>query len=679
LAALLPFAGPRFPVGAAGAATLTLLMHTKLVVAAAAAVLLFALLPWALSGPTGASTAPTTASTTTPATANAPAANPSALADRREVAAAPAPAPAAVPERREFLGFVRDLDGRSIQGIAVHFEHDAANVTATTAADGGFRMAVPAQSGCLDVQSETWAAVRRGWLPAQLPAEPPVIVVAPARSYAGTVVDPAGAPVAGAVVAVVVAEHLVLTRAVANESVALPSDLKNATTDAQGHFAMPHVAWVPGSQLAADLAPYKTATLPLPEAASSDLLLRLGASAGDEHYVYGIAVDARSQPVADAVVAAGGAAVHSRADGRFTAPWSGGDGRGRTTTAPHWLRGVRTGLGAAAVRLQPGSDQPGWREDRPITLQFGANLQLRGRVVDADGKPVAGARVLTPDLTYLGIVTFEDSGHQISGECAVEGLAPGQDRLGVGTDSDADGRFTLAGLLPRSYGLFAIDPHTLAHTEPLQATPGDDVLLQLPRVPARAIAGRVVARDGTPLAAVRIAPGCGLPWTPPERADDPWAGAPIQRMGAGHIADVAAVITDADGRFAFSALTIDHAFLSLGGEAVFPSAPFALAADQDLAHLEVKVDARSTFRLHLQQPGEADAFSLVGADGAFVPLYVRIEGMVMSIGKLQFAAGIAPEAHTRAGEPIVVLWRGAQEVRRAPLRLPPGGVHDLQF
>ena len=51
----------------------------------------------------------------------------------------------------------------------------------------------------------------------------------------------------------------------------------------------------------------------------------------------------------------------------------------------------------------------------------------------------------------------------------------------------------------------------------------------------------------------------------------------------------------------------------------------------------------------------------------------------MSMGKVQFVAGVAPEAHTRAGEPTVVLWRGDKEVRRAALKLPAGGVHDLQF
>jgi len=79
------------------------------------------------------------------------------------------------------------------------------------------------------------------------------------------------------------------------------------------------------------------------------------------------------------------------------------------------------------------------------------------------------------------------------------------------------------------------------------------------------------------------------------------------------------------------------------------------------------------------QPGEADAFRFAPAGEQHVSLFVPVEGFVMSMGQLEFAAGRTPQAFTRAGEVTVVLLRNGSEVRRTTVMLPAGGVHTLRL
>ncbi|MEO6596845.1 MAG: hypothetical protein ABIP94_19040 [Planctomycetota bacterium] len=137
--------------------------------------------------------------------------------------------------------------------------------------------------------------------------------------------------------------------------------------------------------------------------------------------------------------------------------------------------------------------------------------------------------------------------------------------------------------------------------------------------------------------------------------------------------------THAEGRFRFDGLVVEGTYLSCEGEPVFVAEPFQLAAGQPGGGLEVVVDARSTFRLVLSTSEEADAFSLTGTDGKHVSLFVRVEAHVMSMGRVELAGGMSPVAHTRAGEVMVVLWRGKTEVRRKVVLLLAGGVHDVRL
>jgi RNA polymerase sigma-70 factor (ECF subfamily) len=677
---------------APGVLGVILFMKTKLLLGIAAVlVTVLVLLPWGGSPPPDA----VAASARGAPPAAPPRAQGSAAADparrlelvREVVPLAAPPASRAVPAGAAPMvqGFVHDLGGRAVAGLRIAFERSgsgsggvpgraAPDVAVTSGADGSFLFPMPATQGCLTVVSEAWVAVRRPWLGTLPPSEPPAVIVAPARSYAGQVVDADGAAVAGARVVVVVAAELVPTRTVADRVVALPNDLCATTTDAEGRFALPRVGWLPGVRLVAERAPMPAASLALPEASAHDLVLTMGRVEVAATWVHGVVLDAATRPVAGAFVSVGGESVRSAADGRFTVPWAGRE-------RPVVVRAARADLGAAAARLTPGQDQPGWHEDRPITVQFAtAPGELRGRVLDADGRPVSGVRVWTPDLTWFGRVSLEEDGHEVSRDTSVEGIAAGANTpLAVAADTGAGGEFVLRGLLPRRYELFALHPSTLAAAGPVAAAPGADVELRLERTALRAVAGRVVSRAGTPLAGVRVAAGRAFDWRPAPRAEEPWAGSPMRPPRAAHVFRDGGVTTDAGGRFSFPGMVVEGARLSISGDTMFPTPPFELAPGLPLEDLVVTVQARSTFRVLLDQPDEADGFTLARAEGGHVPLFVRVEGFVMSLGRVALVGGRSPEAYTPAGEVSIVLLRGGKEVRRVAVHLREGGVHDVRL
>jgi hypothetical protein len=300
--------------------------------------------------------------------------------------------------------------------------------------------------------------------------------------------------------------------------------------------------------------------------------------------------------------------------------------------------------------------------------------------VDARGAPVAGVRVWTPDLTYFGNVTREERGHQLSQDTSVEGLAaPGNTPLEVATDTGADGGFVLRGLLPRRYALFALQPATLAAAGPVSGAPGESVELRLEAPSPRRVAGRVVSRAGTPLAGVRVATGRGFDWEPGPREEDPWTGSPMRLPRPAKAFPELAVTTDAAGRFSFAGLQVERSYLWVSGDAMFPTAPFELGTGLPLEDLTVTVQARSTFRILLDRPDEADAFKLAGAEGRHVSLFVRVEGFEMSMGSIDLVGGRSPEVYSPAGDVTVVLQRGGKEVRRAAVELREGGVHDVRL
>lgn len=608
------------------------------------------------------------------ASAGAAAASGTERTEARPRAESPEQPGAAPPER--LRGVVADIGGARVAGVAIAFDPAGAEPHGDAVVSdehGVFVLPWPEHGGALTSVDARWAAVRRHHVDGHRGnPEDVVVVVAESRDYAGTVVDPHGAPVAGARVAVDLAE---VQRAVVVDGSALqlPHDLVWTNSDERGRFVFRGVGYLPGAVLEARRSPFGGTTVPLPSVSTDNLLLELAPPVPLDA-VHGIVLDATGGPVEGARVSVGALAASTARDGSFRVVWRDGQ-------RPCFVHAVAAGLGVAGAELHEGPDEPGWHPDRPVLLRLPAEPpRLRGRVVDADGAPVTGARVWTPDLTFFGQVVQDVEGHQVYAESSVEEQfgGPGGGRFEFATRTDDDGAFELVGVLPRDYALFAIDPHSLAAAGPIAARAGEPVELRLERARARRIAGRLTTPDGAPLAGVGVHTSRALAWQRPERHPDPWHGSPLLPPKAATGRFGPQTKTDSDGRFELPPCVVDGVSLAFDGEAVFLPRPYTIAPDDDPEDLRIERAARAAFRVVLGSR-TADAYSLLDGAGRHRPMFVRSEGMLLSVPRVAFAEGIAPVATSEAGSATLVLWRGGDELDRLEVELLPGDVHEIRL
>ena len=617
-----------------------------------------------------------------PAPAPAPPAAPLAEKERRPVAGEPdRPAAVAPDPVVALLGWVRDVEGRGVPGLDVHLEHAREGgfrraddpPRARSGPDGAFSLAIAGEGGRLSVDSPEWASVVRPLVEAgdarPERGEPLLVVVAPRRAYSGHVVDPAGAPVAGARVEATLAGSFLQRLVVAGRTVHLLLPLAETVSGAGGAFALDAVGLVAGARLRAVREGLGSVEVELPERSSEGLVLRLAPPASGPGTVHGLVLDGSGVGVADVQVSAGADSVVTDGAGCFAlplAPWQ------EDVVVRAAVRG-RLPASAPFARGAPDGADP----LHPLVLVLGDEApSLRGRVVDAEGEPVAGARVWTPDTTWLGSTVHVIGGATILGPTTVEALVGG--RSGPWSDhveatTDERGAFELTGLCAREYALFAAAPGTLAGAGPLFAHPdAEGVTLRLERAVGRRVAGRVLSRGGIALAGVRVVPGRSFAWTRPERVDDPWAGSFLAPPGTAKRFEERAVVTDPDGRFALEGLSAEQAFLSLDGAPILQTHSVRLDPADELSALEIVVDARATFEVVLASaPGEADGFELRDAAGEFLPVFAQVDGHLISThGTL--AEGRSGPLQSSEGERVIVLLRAGVETRRVPVRLVPG-------
>jgi len=611
--------------------------------------------------------------------AAAPAPPPTVAIPASRSAVPPQEAPAApTPEARaDAAGWIRGrvlaLDGAGVPGLRIVFRaaDGEAREVATSAADGGFALPPPDHAGNLEVEDPSWASVARPHLDGAPPLAPPLVVVAPARTYAGRVVDPEGNGIPGARVEVTREGSFLQSLEVGGDAVHVLLPFAETHTDATGLFQIPHVGVADPTLLWAVADGYQPAQQDASSGSATGIEIVLGTRIDGPRTLHGLVLDGAGSPVAGAAVSAGGRAATSGADGRFVLTCDDWRDRG-------WVRAVRAGCLPASVPLErvalPNSP------DAPVILRLGGpTLAVRGEVRDAAGRPVPGAVVFTPDVTPFGSVIHEENGLPIEGECTVEALV--NDRTGfwqatLRTVADERGRFELDGLLDRSYALFALDPGTLAGVGPVEAWPGGARLtLTVETPPLVPLAGRVVSRSGTPMAGVRVTPGRRFAWEP-----DP--GSPLAGYHLGASAHQSLpereALTDEAGRFSFPPLALEGCTLLARGADVHGAGNLVPAEQPDPGSLEIVVDAASHFRIVLDPPSSADFFRLETLDGKLRGLFVPVSGHVISAGGGELNAGVSGLADVPEGEYVVVLLRGDEEVRRARLRFPPGGPHELR-
>lgn len=580
-------------------------------------------------------------------------------------------------------GVVRTLDGLGLAGVEVVFEPGTKGIYARpddapgamSGATGEFALPCPEIGGRLNLRSDAYIGVVLPQLEGSVPLSAPIVVAAPLRTYSGFVLDERRMPLAGAHVEVTLDGSFVQSRDVGGQAVHMLLPFVETTCDDAGAFRFERAGFVAEAFFLASANGYSDARLPLPAGSSYGLEFVLERKPSGPRTILGVVLDANEAPAAGAQVSLGGSTVESDATGRFSIECESWRKNG-------WIRAFRAGRLPAEVTLEKALQQRAL--DRPLVLHLGTEPRsIRGRLLDADGLPVVGACVWTPDTTPFGEVVIHTGEKSFSGGETVEALLGGNTEpwaSQVSAKTDTDGGFVLNGLLDRSYALFALDQRTLDGLGPVEARGGDEnVILHLGGATRTPVAGRVVSRAGVPLAGVSVAPGRRFPWRASESSGaSRWVGFAIASPLAAQFFPEAAVVTDAEGRFTLPPLVPQGTYLALRGNALVLGDAFELDRATHLDALEIAVDASSRFRVSLVRAAEADAFRLEEADGKQVPLYLEVEGVTISAGEASIDRGRSGVVLTTEGEHVLVLLTGKDEVRRGSMHFPAGGLHELR-
>ncbi|MSR61252.1 MAG: hypothetical protein EXS08_02225 [Planctomycetes bacterium] len=182
----------------------------------------------------------------------------------------------------------------------------------------------------------------------------------------------------------------------------------------------------------------------------------------------------------------------------------------------------------------------------------------------------------------------------------------------------------------------------------------------------RSLAGFVVARDGSPLAEVRVAP---FLVTATSGSVSTWETGEPQT-------------TDARGRFEFTHFPRECAMLHVSGDGVVLRS-FGLEGAQEGDELRIPVARLCPFRVELvAAAGPAfERVSALDADGNALSLYSFRRDHWSAYGSGTVAFLPEPGAHPLAVSEdarTLVFWHGEDELARVPLALVPGGLAVLR-
>jgi RNA polymerase sigma-70 factor (ECF subfamily) len=583
-------------------------------------------------------------------TARAPEPLPAEKATRTPVAAPEPDAPAA-PAAEMLHGVVLDAETHAVPGVELRFVtavqgiEAAQDLSCIAAADGTFAMPDPRCNGRVECDQPPWTTV----LSAERTyhREPVVVVVAPRRALAGTVVRDDGAPVEGARVAL-----------------ALPPDLRSrfdvslqhsaarevaATTDALGRFAFEVAPALEGCAVEARADGLAPAALAIDAGEHRDLRIVLPPLPAAAGTVRGVVLDATGQPVARAKVALGRQPLVTGADGRFEFVVTDARAQDRLFAVANGWRPV------TLLR----SEQPDDRWPDLVELRLTERpLSIAGTVLDAEGKPHAAASVWV-DPTYFAA----QDGFAWSAEQAMLPREPLWRRF----ETDADGRFRIDGLLDREYELHAIEKGTTAVT----ALPGvragsEGVVLRFPPdALLDEVVGRVVDSSGAPV------PGISLTVSRPAFVYHAGFGDQTfidEEMGA-------RAESDADGRFVLKRVPRRGVGLSLYARDLITD-HYDFEGDVVTSPCEIVVTRRCALRIDVAGSALAAAEEAALLDGRGEALEFRRES----------ASEVRIEKRTRieqgrtevlyvpdTGRTVVLLAKGV-EIGRLPVRPDPAKV-----
>ncbi|MEE9127156.1 MAG: sigma-70 family RNA polymerase sigma factor [Planctomycetota bacterium] len=572
-------------------------------------------------------------------------------------------------------GRVLHADGGPAAGIAVRLQgSDPQAPTATSDATGRFKLAV-AGSGNIVACSPKLVTVLAGAYGATSTIEP-VVVVAPALSLAGRVANAEGQLLESAHLRLFLPEDF--ERRFSENLDRSKTQRWESRTDAQGNFTLEGVPQVGGSYVRASLEPYVPEVVGSPQYSDHRMYIVLGRTRAEGALLRGRVVDPEGSIVARARVATGLTSQVTDEKGEFEIEL-------RRAGKADRIVAVKQGYIPAIYKPQSRiDDEPQWPPFVELRLQ-GKALAISGRVLDLDGKPVPNALVWALDTTSFGNLPvqleFMSAGGRVPPGEALElpvikddKPAPVSNKMDHAKapsvfwyyeSTDADGRFTLPGLMQHSYRLRAMHPRTaLTATSSTIAAGSTGVTIRMPADATHAlVSGQILTEEGEALKGIHILQAC-----------DVYNGEyRLEKWNVKHtfIRHGPRTQTNAKGRFTFRNVPKDRIYLSIYGDAILPSI-LKLSTLGDPAKLNITVRARYHLEVVLDDPATADTIAARDGVGNEVVLAKIRSGSHDQRGEVQLRNGRSGVLAVGGRMRTLLLLKGGKVVAEVPVALTPG-------
>ncbi len=554
---------------------------------------------------------------------------------------------------RAIRGRVFGPDAFPLAGIEVVFEGGVTPAPRATSGSGGaFEIRIPTSDrvGVVRAADPALVNVAVGIVRAGREVEP-IVVVARARDLAGKVVDAAGAPLAGAQLALEPPEGF-MRRFDAVLDATERTDA-HATSDAAGAFALQKSADLPGARVVAKLDGFETAVVEIQPGSDPALVVEMRPKRSDTGEIEGRVVDTDAKPVAEAFVSLGQRTAVTDSRGEFRLATAGAENAvDLVAIHPAFLPG------RFRAERDASNGRPVWPSSVVVRLG-GPPLAIAGTVVDESGKPRADVRIWIEDPTRFGVLGEDDVA---TVESLIGGPTMDGDDYWRTASTDAGGRFELGGLVDRDYKVGLIDEASLdlLRTGPFAAG-ARDVRIVFERGPSRRIAGRVLSTRGQPV------PGVSLDLLRPTFG------------GISSYLDHGSRISDAEGHFAYEDVRGKQLLLWVRGDDVVPSmvpVPDAIGEEG----FTVTVAVRCHFKVHLSgELAAADRLRVLDADGAEMDLMDVTPSGVTTMKEATLVDGRSAALGVEERAATLSILKDGRVVLRRDLRLVPGTLNVIEL